>query len=71
MVEVDLDNPAVRRVLRMGRVTEWQSRLLALGIQASVNAWLADLAGAELRGEDRWRLCRGRLQGRGAGDMLG
>eukprot|EP00434_Breviolum_minutum_P026731 symbB.v1.2.023626.t1/scaffold2176.1/size86939/5 len=33
MTKVDLENPAVRRVLRMGEVTEWQSRLLALGIQ--------------------------------------
>jgi len=34
VTKVDLENPAVRRVLRMGQVTEWQSRLLALGIQA-------------------------------------
>ncbi|CAK9062084.1 unnamed protein product, partial [Durusdinium trenchii] len=34
VTKVDLENPAVRRVLRMGEITEWQSRLLSLGIQA-------------------------------------
>ncbi|CAJ1392756.1 unnamed protein product [Effrenium voratum] len=32
--KVDLSNAAVRRVLRMGRISEWQSRVLAMGMKA-------------------------------------